>query len=222
MNLLSPALWQSHGLILVAALAFGYLMGSVPYGLVLTRLAGLGDIRAIGSGNIGATNVLRTGRKGLAFATFLGDALKGTVAILIAGLVLPEAAAFAGLGAFVGHLFPVWLGFKGGKGVATYIGILLGLAWPAALVFCLIWLAVALTLRISSLAALTAAALVPIAAVAGLIGPTPYAPVFLLLSVLVFVTHRGNIVRLMAGTEPRIGAKGKPGGEANDNVPPAG
>lgn len=221
MSLLSPALWQEHFLGLVAALAFGYLMGSVPYGLVLTRLAGLGDIRTIGSGNIGATNVLRTGRKGLAFATFLGDALKGTAAILITAYLLPEAAPLAALGAFVGHLYPVWLGFKGGKGVATYIGILLGLAWPAALVFCLIWLAMAFAFRISSLAALTASALVPLATVLGLLGPTPHAAVFLLLSVLVFLTHRGNIARLLKGTEPRIGAKGKPGGEANDNVPTA-
>jgi glycerol-3-phosphate acyltransferase PlsY len=221
MSLLSPALWQEHFLALVAALAFGYLMGSVPYGLVLTRLAGLGDIRTIGSGNIGATNVLRTGRKGLAFATFLGDALKGTVAILVTAYLLPDAAPLAALGAFVGHLYPVWLGFKGGKGVATYIGILLGLAWPAALVFCLIWLAVAFAFRISSLAALTASALVPLATVLGLLGPTPHAAVFLLLSVLVFLTHRGNIARLLQGTEPRIGAKGKPGGEANDNVPTA-
>jgi glycerol-3-phosphate acyltransferase PlsY len=221
MSLMSPALWQEHFLALVAALAFGYLMGSVPYGLVLTRLAGLGDIRTIGSGNIGATNVLRTGRKGLAFATFLGDALKGTVAILITAYFLPEAAPLAALGAFVGHLYPVWLGFKGGKGVATYIGILLGLAWPAALAFCLIWLAVAFAFRISSLAALTASALVPLATVLGLLGATPHAAVFLLLSVLVFLTHRGNIARLLKGTEPRIGAKGKPGGEANDNVPTA-
>jgi glycerol-3-phosphate acyltransferase PlsY len=216
MSLLTLALWQAHGLGLVAALIFGYLMGSVPYGLVLTRLAGLGDIRDIGSGNIGATNVLRTGRKGLALATFLGDALKGTVAILVTASILPEAAALAGLGAFIGHLFPVWLRFKGGKGIATYIGILLGLAWPAALTFCLVWMAVAFTLRISSLSALVAAVVVPVAAIAGLFGPTEHAPVFVLLSVLAFLTHRGNIARLIAGTEPRIG-KGK--GGANDNAP---
>lgn len=219
MSLISLSLWQAHGLVLVAAALFGYLMGSVPYGLVITKLAGLGDIRDIGSGNIGATNVLRTGRKGLAFATFLGDALKGTVAILLAGWVLPEAAPLAGLGAFVGHLFPVWLGFKGGKGVATYIGILLGLAWPAALAFCAVWLAIAFTLRISSLSALVAAAVVPVLAIAGLLGPSEHAAVFVLLSLLVYLTHRGNIARLLAGTEPRIGAKGAKGEGANDNAP---
>jgi glycerol-3-phosphate acyltransferase PlsY len=217
-SLWSPTLWQEHLGLALGALVFGYLMGSVPYGLVLTRLAGLGDIRAIGSGNIGATNVLRTGHKGLAFATFLGDALKGTVAIVLTGLVLPAAAPLAGIGAFVGHLYPVWIGFKGGKGVATYIGILLGLAWPAALAFCLIWLAMAFAFRISSLSALTAAVLVPVAAVAGLLGPVGHADVFVLLSLLVFLTHRGNIARLLAGSEPRIGAKRA----ANDDVPSKG
>src|SRR5919201_4183444 len=131
-------------LAILAALAFGYLLGSIPFGLLLTQAAGLGDVRNIGSGNIGATNVLRTGRKGLAAATLLLDALKGTAAVVIAGYLSgPNAAMLAGLGAFLGHLFPVWLKFKGGKGVAVYIGILLGLYWPAAFAFCAIWLAIA-------------------------------------------------------------------------------
>jgi glycerol-3-phosphate acyltransferase PlsY len=142
--------------LLAAALTFGYFCGSIPFGVLLTRLAGAGDVRSIGSGNIGATNVLRTGRKGLAAATLLGDALKGTFAVLFIKYVLddPYLPLAAGLGAFLGHLYPCWLGFKGGKGVATYIGILLGLAWPAAIVFCLIWLVVAAVCRYSSLAGL--------------------------------------------------------------------
>src|SRR5580658_4586125 len=145
------------------AFILGYLLGSIPFGLVLTRLAGTEDLRSIGSGNIGATNVLRTGRKGLAAATLLLDALKGTVAVIIAGyLAGPNAAMLAGLAAFLGHLFPVWLKFKGGKGVAVYIGILLGLFWPAAIVFCLIWLAMAFALRYSSLSALVASFVTPI------------------------------------------------------------
>src|SRR5712675_3373619 len=141
----------------LAALAFGYLCGSIPFGLILTRIAGTQDIRSIGSGNIGATNVLRTGHKGLAAATLLCDMLKGTVAVVIAGyLGGPNAAMLAALGAFLGHLFPVWLNFRGGKGVAVYIGVLLGLFPPAAIVFCLLWLATAATSRYSSLAALVA------------------------------------------------------------------
>ena len=145
-----------------AAFVFGYLCGSIPFGVLLTRLAGVPDVRSIGSGNIGATNVLRTGRKALAAATLLGDMLKGTVAVLVTAYVLGrDAAMFAALGAFLGHLFPVWLKFRGGKGVATYIGLLLGLAWPAAIVFCAIWLATAALSRYSSLAALIASALTP-------------------------------------------------------------
>src|SRR5215212_9522046 len=147
----------------LAALAFGYLLGSIPFGVILTRVAGLGDIRKVGSGNIGATNVLRTGRKGLAAATLLGDALKGTAAVLLASSLWgPNAAILAGLGAFFGHLFPVWLGFKGGKGVATYIGILIGLKPLAALGFALIWLGLAFGTRYSSLAALVASAATPV------------------------------------------------------------
>ena len=146
---------------IIPALVFGYLLGSIPFGLLLTRAAGLGDVRKIGSGNIGATNVLRTGNKGLAAATLLLDALKGTAAVLIAGHFAPETAVWAGLGAFLGHLFPVWLGFKGGKGVATYLGVLIGLAWQVALIFAVVWLVMAFLFRFSSLAALTAAVVVP-------------------------------------------------------------
>jgi glycerol-3-phosphate acyltransferase PlsY len=192
------------------ALAFGYLLGSIPFGVVLTRFAGT-DIRAIGSGNIGATNVLRTGRKELAAATFAGDALKGTVAVLATRYVLgPEPALAAALGAFLGHLFPVWLKFKGGKGVSTYIGLLLALAWPMALTFCLIWLAVSAFTRYSSLSGLLAAAATPI--LLWLFGDRRTALLFLLLTVLVWIMHRHNIARLVAGTEPKIGRKAAPGG----------
>ena len=194
-----------------AALAFGYFCGSIPFGLILTRLAGTPDIRAIGSGNIGATNVLRTGRKGLAAATLLGDALKGTAAVLAVYAYYGgdylyfarELALPAALGAFLGHVFPVWLGFKGGKGVATYIGILLALAWPVAIAFCLVWLAVAALTRYSSLAALVASAATPFA-LWGL-GERPQAALFALLTVLLWVMHRGNIARLIGGTEGKIG-----------------
>jgi glycerol-3-phosphate acyltransferase PlsY len=210
---LNPSLLPAYA----AALAFGYLCGSIPFGLILTRLAGTADIRAIGSGNIGATNVLRTGRKGLAAATLVGDALKGTAAVL---LVLwytgPESRAFgyelvlvAALGAFLGHLFPVWLGFRGGKGVATYIGLLLALAWPIAIGFCLLWLAVAALTRYSSLAALVASAAMPFALWA--IGNGREAALFALLTVLLWIMHRDNIARLIAGTEGKIGASAAKG-----------
>ena len=193
---------------ILAALVGGYLLGSVPFGLVLCRMAGLGDIRDIGSGNIGATNVLRTGRKGLALATFLGDALKGTVAILLARWFAGEAAAMAAaVGAFLGHVFPVWLGFKGGKGVATYIGILLGLSWPAAFAFGGVWLVMAFVFRISSLSALTASAVVPLGLwLSGMVS-TVMALVLVALAALVWFRHGENIRRLLAGTEPRIGKK---------------
>lgn len=193
---------------ILAALVFGYLLGSIPFGLVLTRAAGLGDIRSIGSGNIGATNVLRTGRKGLALATFLGDALKGTVAILAARWFAGEGAAMAAaVGAFLGHVFPVWLGFKGGKGVATYIGCLLGLYWPAALAFCAVWLAIAFTFRISSLSALTASVIVPLGLFLGGWASGQLTLVLVALAALVWFRHKENILRLLAGTEPKI--KGK-------------
>lgn len=191
-------------MIVALALAFGYLLGSVPFGLLLTRAAGGPDIRAIGSGNIGATNVLRTGRKGIAAATLLCDVLKGALAVFAAARYGTDAALAAGLGAFLGHLFPVWLKFKGGKGVATYIGLLIGLHWPAALLFCAIWLAVAAVSRYSSLAALIASALTPL----GLwfFGLPSVAALFLLLTVLLWVMHRANITRLLNGSEGKIGA----------------
>jgi glycerol-3-phosphate acyltransferase PlsY len=191
---------------LALAALFGYLLGSIPFGLLLTRAAGGPDIRAIGSGNIGATNVLRTGRKGLAAATLICDMLKGTAAVLLARHYAgAEPALVAGLGAFLGHLFPVWLKFKGGKGVATYIGILLGLAWPAALIFCAIWLIVAALSRYSSLAALVASALTP--AMLWLLGQPSIAALLLLLSLLLWIMHRANIARLLQGQEGKIGVK---------------
>jgi glycerol-3-phosphate acyltransferase PlsY len=193
-----------------AAVAGGYLLGSIPFGLILTRLAGTDDIRAIGSGNIGATNVLRTGRKGLAAATLAFDILKGTAAVLLAhGLWGREAGIVAGFGAFLGHLFPVWLAFKGGKGVATYLGALLGLAWPAALSFAAIWLAIAATTRYSSLAALVASAATPPAL--WLLGYSAEALAYAPMTALVFVMHHGNIRRLLAGTEGKIGKKARRG-----------
>jgi len=187
-----------------AALAFGYLCGSIPFGLILTRLAGTADVRSIGSGNIGATNVLRTGKKGLAAATLIGDALKGTLAVLIIEhFGGRELALVAAAGAFLGHLFPVWLGFKGGKGVATYIGLLLGLAWPIAIAFCLIWLAVAALTRYSSLAALVAAAAAPVLLLG--LGLPAEAALFGLLTLLTWIMHRANIGRLVQGTESKIG-----------------
>jgi acyl phosphate:glycerol-3-phosphate acyltransferase len=190
---------------LALAFVFGYLLGSIPFGLILTAAAGGPDLRSIGSGNIGATNVLRTGNKKLAAATLVCDALKGTVAVLIvAHFAGHEAALASALGAFLGHLFPVWLKFKGGKGVAIYIGLLIGLAWPGALIFCAIWLTVAFASRYSSLAALTASALTPPALY--LLGLPHIAALFLLLSVLLWIMHRANIARLLKGHEGRIGA----------------
>src|SRR5882757_9053283 len=187
----------------LAALAFGYLLGSIPFGLILTRLAGTQDIRQIGSGNIGATNVLRTGRKGLAAATLIGDALKGTVAVLVTSYFFgPNLAMLAGLGAFLGHLFPAWLGFKGGKGVATYLGVLIGLAWQVALIFAVVWLVMAFLFRFSSLAALAAAVVVPIALY--FMSTPQIAILFVVMSVIVFIKHRANISRLLAGTEGKI------------------
>lgn len=188
---------------LLGMLAFGYLVGSIPFGVVITRLGGLGDIRKIGSGNIGATNVLRTGNKLLAVLTLLGDGGKGAVAVLAASPLGPQAAAAAGLGAFLGHLYPVWLGFKGGKGVATYLGVLAAFAWPAALVFAVVWLLVAFLTRYSSLAALLAAAATPMV-LAGL-GNWLGVGLFTVLTVLVFIRHHANLSRLMRGEESRIG-----------------
>ena len=196
---------QSPVLQYAAALIFGYLCGSVPFGVLLTRFAGAPDLRSVGSGNIGATNVLRTGRRFLAAATLAGDIFKGTLAVAVIGFVFGrDAALYAALGAFLGHLFPVWLGFKGGKGVATYIGLLLGLAlWLALIAYCLVWIAIAAASRYSSLAALAASAATP--AVLWWNGNVPEAKLFLLLSALVWLMHRANIARLISGTESQIG-----------------
>ena len=200
---------------LVIAAVLGYLLGSIPFGLLITRAAGLGDVRKIGSGSIGATNVLRTGRRELAVATMLLDALKGLAAILIARYLFgDDAALVAGVAAFLGHCFPVWLRFKGGKGVATFIGLLLGWAWPLAIIFCVVWLIIAFTQKISSLSALTAAVVTPIFAyVLGLYlswvdGPR-LAAVTAILALLIIYTHRANIGRLIQNTEPRIGSEKK-------------
>ncbi len=181
----------------------GYLLGSIPFGLILTKLAGGGDVRKIGSGNIGATNVLRTGNKPLAALTLLLDVLKGTAAVWLGAHFGPVAAICAGLGAFLGHLFPVWLGFRGGKGVATFIGVALGLYWPAALAFCVVWLIVAFATRYSSLAALVASAAT--VCTLAITDQWRLAALFLLLTVLLYVRHAPNIERLRKGQETRIG-----------------
>ena len=201
--------WLAIGLVVG-----GYLLGSIPFGVIATRMAGLGDIRKVGSGNIGATNVLRTGRKDLAAITLIGDGGKGAAAVGLAHVLAlsqapaaePLACALAGGAAFFGHLFPVWLGFKGGKGVATFLGVLLAAAWPVGIAACLTWLVVARLIKISSLAALTAAALSPLYAL-GLQRPLPTVALAAVLAVLIFVRHHENIRRLLNGTEPRIGAK---------------
>jgi glycerol-3-phosphate acyltransferase PlsY len=191
----------------LGALVVGYLFGSIPSGYLLARAAGLGDVRNIGSGNIGATNVLRTGNKGLAALTLVLDALKGAVPVWLALHYLGlYPAMLAGLGAFLGHLFPVWLGFKGGKGVATYLGVLLGLAWEGVIVFAVAWLLVAFVTRFSSLAALVAAVAVPVALV--FLGRLELAELFAVMSAIVFIKHRPNIMRLIEGTESKIGSKG--------------
>jgi glycerol-3-phosphate acyltransferase PlsY len=196
----SPAL-----ILLLVALA-SYLLGSIPFGLVITRALGLGDLRQIGSGNIGATNVLRTGNRAAAAATLGLDAAKGAVAVLLArALVGPDAAQVAGLFAFLGHLFPVWLQFRGGKGVATFLGTLLALAWPVGLAACATWAATAAISRISSLSALVAAGLAPVWLL--VFGRGQMLALVVILAALVFLRHGANIARLRAGTEPRIGAK---------------
>lgn len=201
--------------VLAAAALLGYLLGSIPFGLLLTKAAGLGDIRSIGSGNIGATNVLRTGNKGLALATLLLDGGKGAAAVLVAGLFDPMLAVLAGGGAMLGHLFPVWLGFKGGKGVATALGTLLAIMWPVGVLCCLVWLVMAVLFRYSSLASLTSVAAAPVLAwpLSGvaLFGAVwadlPRAALALVIAVLVFIRHHGNIRRLLRGEEPKIGQK---------------
>ncbi len=188
-----------------AALVLGYLLGSIPFGVLLTRAAGAGDLRQIGSGNIGATNVLRTGRKGLAAATLLLDMAKGVAAVLIAEALFPGTAVLAGLGAFFGHCYPVWLKFRGGKGVATLMGIVVALHWPSGLVYAAVWLGVLAGLRISSLAGMTAAISAPVSA--AFFGKIGLVPLLLALALVVIWKHRENIERLLSGTEPRIGKK---------------
>jgi glycerol-3-phosphate acyltransferase PlsY len=190
----------------ILAWLVGYLLGSIPFGLLLTRLAGKGDVREIGSGNIGATNVLRSGSKGLAAATLLLDCLKATAAILLAGRLWPGTESFAAAGALIGHLYPVWLRFKGGKGVATLLGILIALLPVAAMIYALVWLGLLLIVRISSVAGMAAAVSAPISA--ALLGAEYYFPMLLGFALLVIWKHRANIVRLRAGTEPRIGKSG--------------
>ncbi|MFK4874617.1 glycerol-3-phosphate 1-O-acyltransferase PlsY [Novosphingobium sp. ZW T3_23] len=192
----------------ILALLLGYALGSVPFGLLITRIAGAGDLRSIGSGNIGATNVLRTGRKGLAAATLLLDLLKGLAAVLIVARFFPEWIWLAALGAFLGHCFPVWLGFKGGKGVATTAGIAFGLAWPIGLAYAVTWVGLLLIVRISSVAGMTAAIVAPLAAL--LLGENTAAGVLALIAVLVVFLHRENLARLRAGTEPKVGSGKKP------------
>lgn len=204
-------------LLIAAALIGGYLLGSIPFGVIATRLGGAGDVRSIGSGNIGATNVLRTGRKDLALITLLGDGGKGALAVLLAWLATRDAGreaqalltALAGGAAFLGHLFPVWLGFKGGKGVATFFGTLLAAAWPVGMAAGATWILMALLFRISSLAALTAAALAPVYALFVFDRPYAIAVMALFMAVLIYIRHKDNIARLLKGEEPKIGGKKK-------------
>ena len=192
-------LWTAPAL----ALAIGYLLGSIPFGVILTRLGGAGDLRSIGSGNIGATNVLRTGRKGLAAATLLLDLLKGAAAVLIVAYLYPGEGPLAAVGAFVGHCYPVWLRFRGGKGVATLMGIVLALHWPIGLVYAAVWLGLLATLRISAVAGMSAAISAPVAA--ALFGRFDLVLLLIALALLVLWKHGDNVERLLAGTEPRIG-----------------
>lgn len=188
-----------------AAILLGYLLGSIPFGVLLTHMAGAGDLRQIGSGNIGATNVLRTGRKGLAAATLLLDLAKGAAAVLLAERLFPGTAVLAGLGAFLGHCYPIWLRFRGGKGVATLMGIVVALHWPSGLVYAAVWLGLLATLRISSLAGITAAISAPVSA--AFWGRIDLVLLLLPLALIVLWKHRDNIDRLLSGTEPRVGKK---------------
>ncbi|MCV0396429.1 MAG: glycerol-3-phosphate 1-O-acyltransferase PlsY [Rhizobiaceae bacterium] len=202
-----PIIGAEGPLILIGVILLGYLLGSIPFGFIITRMAGLGDVRKIGSGNIGATNVLRTGNRKLAALTLALDALKGAVAVLLASATIgPPFTLAAGFGAFLGHLFPVWLGFRGGKGVATYLGVLVALAWQGALAFAVVWLGVAFATRYSSLAALVATVAVPL--VLWWLGLSDVALLFAVMSIIVFAKHHANIRRLLAGEETRIGARG--------------
>ncbi|NML06837.1 glycerol-3-phosphate 1-O-acyltransferase PlsY [Sphingomonas sp. G-3-2-10] len=194
-------LWQAA----FGALVLGYVLGSIPFGVILTRMGGAGDLRQIGSGNIGATNVLRTGRKGLAAATLLLDMLKGAAAVLLAEWLLPGTGVLAGMAAFLGHCYPVWLRFKGGKGVATLMGIVLALHWPSGLIYAGVWLGLLAMLRISSVAGMGAAVSAPISAAA--FGRIELVLLFLALALIVVWKHRENIDRLLSGTEPKVGKK---------------
>jgi glycerol-3-phosphate acyltransferase PlsY len=198
---------HADSIMFLIALLGGYLIGSIPFGLLLTKAAGLGDIRKVGSGNIGATNVLRTGRKGLAAATLILDGLKGAVAVLLARYFLGDQDLVVGTAAVLGHLFPVWLGFRGGKGVATGLGVLLAAAWPVGLACCAVWLLAAKLLKMSSAAALTAFAAAPLFAL--VLSSADHALMALLIAILVFWRHEANIRRLLAGSEPRIGKTAK-------------
>ncbi|MBG52915.1 MAG: glycerol-3-phosphate 1-O-acyltransferase PlsY [Alphaproteobacteria bacterium] len=200
-----PISWGEAAPYYALALVVSYFLGSIPFGLIFTKAAGLGDIRDIGSGNIGATNALRTGNRWVAGGTFLGDMGKGALAVLLARQFGPDLMVIAAFGALVGHLFPVWLKFKGGKGISTYIGVLLALAWPVGLLFCATWLATALLFRISSLAALVASLLSPVYFI--WIDQWQLVELSIVLVALVFFAHRANIQRLLAGKEPRIGQK---------------
>jgi len=189
----------------LAAIFFGYLLGSIPFGLVLTKLAGMGDVRNIGSGNIGATNVLRTGNKPLAAATLILDGGKGALAVLLANMFGPDMAVLAGGAAYLGHCFPVWLKFKGGKGVATFLGTLLAIAWPVGLACCLTWLAIAAVFRFSSLASLVAALSAPVFAY--FLADLQRAELAAFMTVIILIRHHQNVARLIKGEEPRIGKK---------------
>jgi acyl phosphate:glycerol-3-phosphate acyltransferase len=192
----------------LAVLIVGYVLGSIPFGLILTRWGGAGDLRTVGSGNIGATNVLRTGRKGLAAATLVLDGTKGAVAVLVAEAIQPGLGSMAGLAAFFGHCYPVWLLFNGGKGVATMLGIALALSWPIGLIYAGVWLASFALLRYSSVGGMLAASSAPVAAVA--LGKIELVPLFLALALMVIWKHRANLSRLRAGQEPKVGQEAKP------------
>jgi glycerol-3-phosphate acyltransferase PlsY len=199
-----PISWAHSWPFLAGALLAGYLLGSIPFGYILARLAGLGDIRKIGSGNIGATNVLRTGNRAVAGATLVLDAAKGAAAVLLAAEFGPDAAVLAAYGAVLGHLFPVWLGFRGGKGVATTLGVLLALSPPVGALACATWVLAALVARYSSLAALIAVAAAPVYAY--VLSTPQHKEAAAIIAVVVWLRHLGNIRRLLAGTQPRIGA----------------
>jgi glycerol-3-phosphate acyltransferase PlsY len=204
--MVGPMSWGEAVPLYLGAAVVGYLLGAIPFGVILTRIAGLGDIRKIGSGNIGATNVLRTGNKTIAALTLVGDMLKGTVAVLLAHPFGQEFAIVAGFAAFIGHLFPVWLGFKGGKGVATYLGVLAGLSLPTAVVFAVVWLTGAFITRYSSIGALTASLVT--APVLFFYHEPRLGQLFVVLTVILWLRHAGNIKRLVSGTESRIGRRG--------------